>query len=115
LHQVIAAEHDDLKVYKVAATLQYFKMNDVASARICLSEGLKFHKNSKTLLFDEFDLELQNLHDTNGESLPFALSKYEYMVKCFKGDLEFHFTLLDAVLRLDSVCELHYRVVRYTN
>jgi len=102
-------------VYRIAATLQYFKMNNIASARLCLSEGLKFHKNCKTLLSDVFNLELQYLQDTNGESLPFALSKYEYVAKCFEDDLEFHFTLLDSVLRLNSVCELHYRVVRYTN
>ncbi|KAF0712830.1 U3 small nucleolar RNA-associated protein 6, partial [Aphis craccivora] len=42
--------------------------------------------------------ELKYLQDTNGESLLSALSKYEYKAKY-------------SVLRLYSVCELHYRIV----
>lgn len=111
----MTAKHIDSRVYTAAALFEYFKMNDVASARLCFSEGLKFHKNCKVLLSEDFNFEVHRIEDTNGESLPIALSKYEYIAKCFKGDLEFHFTLLDLVLRFNSVWELQYRVIRYTN
>jgi len=109
----MSKKHNDPEVYKLAALFEYNKMSDVKSARLYFSEGLKYHKQCKRLRTEEFSLEVQHIEDTNGESVPIALSKYKNIIKCFKGDIEFHFTLLDKALKFNTVWELQYHVVRY--
>lgn len=120
LHQIMADKHEDFNVYIDTARIEYFYMNNIASARLCISEGLKFYKNCKKLHFESFHLELSHLQSTAGESLPFVLSKYDYIAECIKDDLEFYFTLLDNVLRFNFHCEVFNshtisHVIRYTN
>lgn len=105
--------HNDPEVYKLAALFEYSKMCDVEAARLYFSEGLKYHKHCKILYIEEFNLEVQHVEHTNGQSLPIALSKYKNMVEYFKGDLEFHITLIDKALQFNTVWELQYHVVRY--
>ncbi|XP_026819187.1 uncharacterized protein LOC113557844, partial [Rhopalosiphum maidis] len=112
LRKLMSSKHNDPEVYKITALFEYYNMSDINAARLCFSEGLKYHKHCKKLHVDNFSLEVQYNEDTDGESFPIALSKYKNMIKCFKGDLEFHFTLLDASFKSNSVSELHYHVVR---
>lgn len=106
-------KHNDPEVYKLAAIFEYSKMGNIEAARLYFSEGLKYHKHCKILHIEEFDLEVQYIELTEGKSLPIALRKYKNLVKCFKGDLEFHITLIDKALQFNTVRELQYHVVRY--
>ncbi|XP_060845582.1 uncharacterized protein LOC132925185 [Rhopalosiphum padi] len=112
LRKLMSSKHNDPEVYKITALFEYYNMNDVYSARLSFSEGLKYHKHCKRLHVDNFILEVQCNEDTSSTSFPIALSTYKNAIKCFKGDLEFHFTLLDAAIEGYSVTELHYCIVR---
>jgi len=109
----MSIKHDDPEVYKLAALFEYSKMDNIEAARLYFSEGLKYHKHCKILHIEEFDLEVQHIEHTDGQSLPIALRKYKNLVKCFEGDLEFHITLIDKALQFNTVWELQYHVVRY--
>lgn len=61
----------------------------------------------------DFWVETQHIEDSDGASMPVALKKYENILQCFKGDMEFHFALLDSAIRFSTVWELQHRVVRY--
>jgi len=111
----MAEKHEDPEAYRAAATLEYYTKNGMISARQCFAKGVEYHKTCKMFLVEILNLEARSVEDTRGESLPFALNRYECTTKYFKGDLEFHFILVDIVLQFNSVWELQYRVLRYTN
>lgn len=113
LRKLILKKHSDPEVYIVAALFEYQKMSNIESARLYFLEGLKYHKSCKRLHIEDFGLEALCVKDTDGDSLPIALNKYKNMIKCFKGDIDFHFNLIDKALTFYRIWTLQYEVVRY--
>jgi U3 small nucleolar RNA-associated protein 6 len=113
LDTLMSRYHSDPEVYITAATYEFDDRNDVETARRYFAEGLKYHKNCKSLYVEEFWVEVQHLEKTAGASLPVAVGKYKNLIKRFEGDMEFHFILLDRAIQLSAVRELQCNVVRY--
>ncbi|XP_060856851.1 U3 small nucleolar RNA-associated protein 6 homolog isoform X2 [Metopolophium dirhodum] len=112
LNTLMLRYHSDPEVYITAATYEFDDRNDVESARQYFTEGLKYHKNCKSLYVEEFWVEVQHLEKTAGASLPIAIGKYRNLIKRFEGDIEFHFILLDRAIKLSAVRELQCNIVR---
>ena len=113
LNTLMLRYHSDPEVYITAATYEFDDWNDVESARQYFTEGLKYHKNCKSLYVEDFWVEVQHLEKTAGASLPIAMEKYKSLIKRFEGDIEFHFILLDRAIKLSTVRELQCNIVRY--
>lgn len=105
-------KHSDPNVYITAATFVYANSSDIKATRRFFANGLKYHENCKDLYAKEFWVETQHIEDSDGASMPIALKKYKHLLECFKGDMEFHFTLLDSATRFNAVWELQYHVIR---
>lgn len=110
---ILSRNHSDPEVYIAAATFVYTNTSDIEAARRYFADGLKYHKCYKNLYTKEFWVETQHIEDSGGASMPIALKKYKNILQCFKGDMEFHFILLDYATRFSTVWELQYHVIRY--
>ncbi|KAL4104476.1 hypothetical protein QTP88_019774 [Uroleucon formosanum] len=103
--------YNDLEVFITAATYEFDDRNDVKSARQYFNEGLKYHKNCKSLYVEEFWVEVQHLEKTAGASLPIAMGKYRNL-KRFESDIKFHFILLDRAIIRELQCNIVRDMVR---
>ncbi|XP_016658034.1 U3 small nucleolar RNA-associated protein 6 homolog isoform X2 [Acyrthosiphon pisum] len=112
LNTLMLRYHSDPEVYIIAATYEFDDRNDVESARQYFTQGLKYHKNCKSLYIEDFWVEVQHLEKTAGASLPIAMEKYKSLIKRFEGDIEFHFILLDRAIKFNAVRELQCNIVR---
>ncbi|XP_025203220.1 LOW QUALITY PROTEIN: uncharacterized protein LOC112600250 [Melanaphis sacchari] len=112
LDTIILRYHNDPEVYIIAATYAFDNRNDVDSARRYFAEGLKHHKNCKSLHIEEFWIEVQHLEKTAGASLLIAMGKYKNLIKQFEGDIEFHIILLDRAIKFKTIGELQCNIVR---
>lgn len=110
---LISGYHSDPELYIIAANHEFDDRNDIESARRHFEEGLKYHKNCKMLYIEDFWVEVQHLEKTADDSHAIAIRKYSNLIKCFEGDLQFHFILLDKAIKFNAVGELQCNIVRY--
>lgn len=112
LCSVMSQYHNDPRVYIKVAELICHSKSDVSTARRYFHYGINHHKNYQNLYLADFKLEMQVLMNTNGESLPIALTKYKTYTTHFKGDIKFHFNLIDKALYENFISELQYHMIR---
>ncbi|VVC46147.1 Tetratricopeptide-like helical domain,HAT (Half-A-TPR) repeat [Cinara cedri] len=96
------------EVYICCAHYAFYVCDDITATRRFLSNAVKFHPKYQNLYTEEFCIEIQYMDKMGGTS---ASDKYQHYIKLFKDDMNFHFSLVDTILKFNAVTTLHCLVV----
>jgi len=113
LDNITLTYQSDPEVYIITAMFMYEECSDIEKARQHFYEGLKYHEDYKRLHLEQFSMEIQHIENTNGSSFEFALENYYSVKKLYKGQMDFHFMLLDRTMMMTRVMNILSVIVEY--
>jgi len=104
--------HNDPNIYIACARFAFKDCKRVETARKYLTKGLKHHRYNKTIFLETFRIEIQHLNSSEEVSPQQVVDTYQYIIKHFENDIDFHFNMVDTALNF-SIGEIQHIVVRY--